>query len=40
MAVSITKDNYDKEISQSTMPVVIDVFASWCVAVPTDGTPF
>jgi thioredoxin len=30
MAVSITKDNYTQEIEQATMPVVIDVFASWC----------
>lgn len=30
MAVSITKDNYAQEIEQATMPVVIDVFASWC----------
>lgn len=30
MAVSITKENYDKEITQSTLPVVIDVFAPWC----------
>lgn len=30
MAVSITKENFEKEITQSTVPVVIDVFASWC----------
>lgn len=30
MAVSITKDNYVQEIEEATMPVVIDVFASWC----------
>ena len=30
MATSITKDNYTQEIEQATMPVVIDVFASWC----------
>ena len=30
MAVSITKDNYTQEIEQAAMPVVIDVFASWC----------
>ena len=30
MAISITKDNYTQEIEQATMPVVIDVFASWC----------
>jgi len=30
MAVSITKDNFNQEIAESTMPVVMDVFASWC----------
>ena len=30
MALSITKDNYENEIVQSTMPIVMDVFASWC----------
>lgn len=30
MAVTITKDNFDQEIAQETMPIVMDVFASWC----------
>lgn len=30
MAVSITKDNFNQEIEESTMPIVMDVFASWC----------
>ena len=30
MAVTITKDNFNQEIEESTLPVVIDVFASWC----------
>jgi thioredoxin 1 len=30
MAVSITKENYEQEIVQSQLPVVIDVYASWC----------
>ena len=30
MPVSITQDNFEKEIKQSTKPVVLDVYASWC----------
>jgi|SRR5579859_7231875 len=30
MSVSITKDNFEKEIGQSKLPVVVDVFATWC----------
>ena len=30
MLVSITKDNYQKEIAESTVPVILDVYASWC----------
>ena len=30
MAISITKDNYQQEVVNSQVPVVIDVFASWC----------
>lgn len=30
MAVSITKDNYQQEVVNSALPVVIDVYASWC----------
>lgn len=30
MAVSVTKDNYQKEVVESALPVVVDVYASWC----------
>lgn len=30
MALSITQENFEKEIMQSAQPVVIDVFATWC----------
>ena len=30
MAVIVTKDNFEKEIAQSKLPVIIDVFATWC----------
>ena len=30
MAVAITQDNFNKEITQSSMPIVLDVYASWC----------
>ncbi len=30
MAVSITKDNFNEEIVNSTMPIVMDVYAIWC----------
>lgn len=30
MAVVINKDNFEKEIAQSKLPVIIDVFATWC----------
>lgn len=26
----ITKDNFEKEIAQSSLPVVLDVYATWC----------
>lgn len=28
--VSITKANYQKELQESTLPVVLDVYANWC----------
>lgn len=30
MAVIITKENFEQEIVQSKLPVIIDVFATWC----------
>lgn len=30
MPVSITKENVDQEIGQSSVPVVLDVYATWC----------
>lgn len=30
MVVTITKQNADQEISQSTIPVVLKIYASWC----------
>ena len=30
MPVVITKDNFEKEITQSTLPIVLDVYATWC----------
>lgn len=30
MPVVITKENVEKEISQSKLPVVVDVYATWC----------
>lgn len=30
MALHITKENYQKEVVESPLPVIIDVYASWC----------
>lgn len=30
MPVTITKDNFQKEVAQSSLPVVLDVYATWC----------
>jgi len=30
MAVAITKENFEKEIAESPLPVVLDVYATWC----------
>jgi len=30
MAVIVTTQNFDQEVKQSTLPVVIDVYATWC----------
>ncbi len=28
--ITITKDNFEKEVLQSTVPVLVDFWASWC----------
>lgn len=30
MAVSITQENFEKEIAQETKPIILDVYAVWC----------
>jgi thioredoxin 1 len=30
MLIQVTSDNHQKEVAESTQPVVIDVFATWC----------
>ncbi len=30
MAVSITQSNFEQEIKNEKLPVVLDVYASWC----------
>lgn len=30
MAVIITNDNVDKEINHSELPIILDVYATWC----------
>ena len=30
MSVNITKDNFSSEIENSELPVIIDVYATWC----------
>ncbi len=30
MTTKVTKENYETEILQSDMPIVIDVYADWC----------
>ena len=30
MALHVTKENYQKEVIESSLPVIIDVYASWC----------
>ncbi|MGB8366868.1 MAG: thioredoxin [Candidatus Babeliales bacterium] len=30
MAISVTKENFEKEIALSPLPVVLDVYATWC----------
>lgn len=31
MEIVLTKDNFDKEVLQSDMPVLVDFWASWCL---------
>lgn len=28
--ITVTKDNFEKEVLQSTVPVLVDFWASWC----------
>lgn len=30
MPITITKDNFEKEVKEAQKPVIIDVYASWC----------
>jgi thioredoxin 1 len=30
MAIAVNASNFDQEVKQSTLPVVIDVYATWC----------
>ncbi len=30
MAISVTSDSFDQEVLHSALPVVIDVYATWC----------
>lgn len=30
MALTITSQNFEKEVLQSSVPVIIDVYATWC----------
>lgn len=30
MPTTVTKDNFQQEVVNSTMPIVLDVFATWC----------
>jgi thioredoxin 1 len=30
MALSVTSQTFDKEVKQSSIPVVVDMYASWC----------
>jgi thioredoxin 1 len=30
MPLLITKDNFEQEITQSKLPIILDVFATWC----------
>ena len=30
MPTTVTKDNFQQEVVNATMPIVLDVFATWC----------
>jgi len=30
MAVAITQENFEKEVALSLLPIVLDVYATWC----------
>lgn len=30
MAISITSQSFDQEVKQSKLPVVVDIYATWC----------
>jgi thioredoxin 1 len=30
MATSITSQNFDQEVKQSKLPVIVDIYATWC----------
>jgi thioredoxin 1 len=30
MVIELSQDNFDKEVNQSTTPVIVDFWASWC----------
>lgn len=30
MPISITPENYESEIKQSTKPIILDIYATWC----------
>jgi thioredoxin 1 len=30
MPIAVTKENFEQEITKSPLPVVIDIFATWC----------
>lgn len=30
MAITVTADTFDKEVKQSKLPVIVDIYATWC----------
>ena len=30
MPIPLTKENYEQEVVKSTLPIVLDVYATWC----------